>query len=283
MVGISRCLPWKGVIFLLPVALLLFSLEIIEGVEFQFPLWFLENGWQSNFTHNIMAFPESMDYAKNKVAEMKSNSKAQDKEDVYIFEHFYITGKIGMPRRGLYLEMGALDGRDISNTWAFEKVLGWRGVLLEPSPKPYQRLVKNRPDNVLANVAVCGYPRQVHFIEHEGTGGIFEFMSKSFLQFWHRNVKVEELPIIPCVPLQRILDTLHIRHIHVFSLDVEGAEYEVLSTLDFHRIKFDVILVESDWHNNKKNKNVQELLASKGYSYVGGALRSDWFIRTDTP
>ncbi len=55
--------------------------------------------------------------------------------------------------------MGALDGLKISNTWALEHMLGWRGVHIEASPPSYKDLVTNRPDQINVHVAVCDKPR----------------------------------------------------------------------------------------------------------------------------
>ncbi len=55
--------------------------------------------------------------------------------------------------------MGALDGLTVSNTWAFEHALGWRGVHIEASPPSYDKLVVNRPGQLNIHVAVCDKAR----------------------------------------------------------------------------------------------------------------------------
>ena len=41
------------------------------------------------------------------------------------------------------------------------------------------------------------------------------------------------------------------RHIGIFSLDVEGAELEVLKTIDFKKQQLCIIFYEADEHNKK--------------------------------
>ena len=65
------------------------------------------------------------------------------------------------------------------------------------------------------------------------------------------------------LPLSSILGQLGARHINFFSLDVEGGELSVLQTLDFGRVRFDVIVVEADSHEPVKNLNVVDLLAGR--------------------
>ena len=88
---------------------------------------------------------------------------------------------------GTYLEMGGLNGIRFSNTYVFNKVLGWNGVLVELSPKNFAALQKNRP-NEIANVhaGVCGEKKTLHYVEPEkdNVGGIWEFSSPSFRDQW---------------------------------------------------------------------------------------------------
>ncbi len=65
---------------------------------------------------------------------------------------------------GFFLEMGALDGLEISNTKFFEETRGWRGLLIEPNPVEYGKLFANRPDAIGVNVAICAQRQNVHFI-----------------------------------------------------------------------------------------------------------------------
>ena len=72
----------------------------------------------------------------------------------------------------------------------------------------------------------------------------------------------------------------------LFSLDVEGAEYEVLKSINFEVVTFDLIIVEADRSNVEKDTNVRNLLEKNGYSFVNNEGRSDWFKRagwTPTP
>ena len=45
---------------------------------------------------------------------------------------------------GFYIECGANDGVNQSNTWYFEKKLNWSGLLIEPIDSVFKELKKNR-------------------------------------------------------------------------------------------------------------------------------------------
>ena len=56
---------------------------------------------------------------------------------------------------GFYIECGANDGINQSNTWYFEKSLNWRGILIEPNKQIFKELKKNRSSkNIFKNVAL---------------------------------------------------------------------------------------------------------------------------------
>ena len=114
-----------------------------------------------------------------------------------------------------------------------------------------------------------------------------EFMPDSFRKNWYGT---EDMPqsaeVVPCVSLGSILQTFSISHIDFFSLDVEGAELEVLRTLDLSALHFKVIVVEQDGLNTTKDEAVRELLLAHNFElYVNKALRetiagsrNDWFV-----
>ena len=67
-------------------------------------------------------------------------SRSQNHEDLALLEMFF-TGRRG----GTFVEMGALDGLEYSNTFAFEQALDWNGVLIEANPAACAQLFVNRP------------------------------------------------------------------------------------------------------------------------------------------
>ena len=52
-------------------------------------------------------------------------------------------------KNGFFIECGANDGVNQSNTWYFEKKLNWRGILIEPVPNLFKELKKNRNKKIL--------------------------------------------------------------------------------------------------------------------------------------
>ena len=61
---------------------------------------------------------------------------------------------------------------------------------------------------------------------------------------------------------------------------MEGAELQVLSSVDFNRSAFGVLVIEADGRkkNHENDVNIRKLLLSKGYRYLKKHERSDWYV-----
>jgi len=211
----------------------------------------------------------------SRFAEMK---RSQYGEDEALLQYF--KGRCG----GTYVELGALDGDICSNTYAYNKALGWKGVLVELVPASFAKLKVNRQDELaVVHAAVCEQEGQVHFVERESaTSGVWEFAAPSFRSQWWGNLKLSETVLIDCLPLRTILGQVNKDNFFAdfFSLDVEGAELVVLQSIDFRRAAFGIVIVEADEHNEFKNLLVKAFLASKGYIFLKHLVNSDWFVNS---
>jgi len=206
---------------------------------------------------------------------------------------------------GTYVEIGGLDGVTYSNSHVFNRApaLGtWKGVLVELSPINYAKLRTNRPNEIAAiNAAVCKAVRVLHIVQDKGAvSGVWELADPDFRQQWWPNIKDPEgLSTVDCKPLATLLDERTVAEdnavnrdlVHdathdtyffdFFSLDVEGAEWSVLQSVDWDRTIFGYIFVEADGHDKKKESNIISFLISKGYVYLGSMNRSNWFVNKD--
>jgi FkbM family methyltransferase len=198
------------------------------------------------------------------IEDLKPHLKSQQKEDVLLLDWFN-----GLCN-GTYVEMGALDGVRYSNTFVFNKSFGWKGILVEISPTSYKKLAKNRPNELATvNAAVCTDKQEVHWFESAdgAISGIWEYATESYRKKWWRGTKFMDTTPISCCPLQDILDehAPSYSFFDIFSLDVEGSELEVLLSLDFTKVSFGIIIVESSGHDKRKDLAVEALVRSNGY------------------
>ena len=99
-------------------------------------------------------------------------------------------------------------------------------------------------------------------MEAQYIGGILEFMGSTFLtKFFPKLYRAmtpsgnisslnfdayPEVNVVECIPLAHVLSKAHVNHVNYFILDVEGGELEVLKSINWHHVKFDVLCIETD-------------------------------------
>ena len=178
-----------------------------------------------------------------------------------------------------YLEIGALDGKLHSNTHMLEHHFGWSGLLIEGEPNNAKALIANRGKsgrNVIFNEAICPVTSVLNFTKHPGAGtaGVPEAMSPKYLASWGWRFRKGTMQV-PCRPLSALMQLAGIRAIDFFSLDVEGAELQVLQTFDWG-IPVKVFCIEKA-DTAERAAEVHGLLHAHGYVHttaftLGGGL-----------
>lgn len=150
--------------------------------------------------------------------------------------------------KGYYIELGAHDGYTSSNTYFFEKVLNWNGLLIESNPENCRKLKLNnrlRKNSIIICAPVC----MSDYVSIEGNS----YRSKI-------SKLTNNSQLFKCRKLYDIIKEYYIRKIDYFCLDVEGSEFEVLKTFNFS-IPVSYFMIEKGKHI----KNCEELLYKNGY------------------
>jgi len=167
-------------------------------------------------------------------------------------------------KNGFYIECGANDGVDQSNTWHFEKFKNWHGILIEAHPEIFRELKKNRDKrNILVNKFLVSnnYKSQRVNISNN------DLMSK----FSTTN---EGSSLSTPITLTEVLKNSNApKLIDLFSLDVEGYEFEVLEGIDFKNFKFKYFLIETNNFNNLNN-----YLNAKKYKFIDKFSNHDYLF-----
>lgn len=191
---------------------------------------------------------------------------SQSNEDVAL--HNYFCNKTG----GTFVELGALDGVQYSNTKFFEDHRGWRGVLIEGQPDNAALLKMNRKKSITVASGICkeGVGNLTFTGSSGAVGGAVESMSKEFRKSWHGEKSREYQ--VPCRPIGSILRDAGISHVDFFSLDVEGGEFSVLETMDWS-ITVTAWIVELDGHDKEKDRRARNILLKHGYVKAGWDIR----------
>lgn len=193
-----------------------------------------------------------------------SEVQSQDLEDLHILEILLLAAK--HEGQKTFVELGALDGKTFSNTYMLERCFGWHGLLIEGSPQNFEKLKRNRPSptNVLKNLAICppGGPGYVNFSSiGSAVSGDASAMSDSFREKWKTH-QGSQFVRVPCQPLEQVMREAGMPSVAFISLDVEGAEHKVISSVN--PAAFQVIIVELDGHDMKKDYEVHKVISHAG-------------------
>ena len=71
-----------------------------------------------------------------------------------LFQDLFVLFLLENKRGGKYLEFGAANGIELSNSLLLEKEFDWNGVLAEPSPEWQNQLRANRPKSKLLSECI---------------------------------------------------------------------------------------------------------------------------------
>lgn len=198
-------------------------------------------------------------------------SLSQLGQDLAVVE-FY-KGKEG----GYFVEVGASDGIELSNTHLLETKYKWKGVCCEPIPLRFQKLVINRPNSICFNDAIYNKSglSLTFTIAHafDLLSGISEHITthKSTVDTNKSEITVNTLTLTDA------LDKANApRFIEYLSLDTEGSELEILKSFDFSKYTFGLIDVEHNYQEPIRS-DIRSLLLSKGYIYKGANQFDDMY------
>ena len=61
-----------------------------------------------------------------------------------IFQDAFVLYFLELKKNGFFLEIGAGDGLNISNTYVLEKSFNWKGIVCDPLPTWHKSLEKNK-------------------------------------------------------------------------------------------------------------------------------------------
>ena len=137
-------------------------------------------------------------------------------------------------------------------------------MLIEGQPNNYAKLVKNRPNVISFNRAICEEEGTVTFSsDGDLTSGIQNQMADGFIAKF-RNKKYAPGVEVPCGPISSLLHQANVTSIELFSVDVEGSELFVLNTMDWSIPVF-VLVIEMDGFDIEKDKQKHAILLEQGF------------------
>lgn len=162
---------------------------------------------------------------------------SQNAEDKIIQDYF---GDI----KGTFLDVGANDGKTLSNTRALADS-GWCGVLIEPSPKAFYKLKQLYDGDktgcfYLYNFAISDHNGTLKFYDsgthlNKGDVGLLSTSNEEELKRFP-GTQYEEIEV-KCFRWKTALNRFKFKLFDFVSIDAEGADLEILSQIDLSTVK----------------------------------------------
>jgi FkbM family methyltransferase len=197
----------------------------------------------------------------------------------------FVLKHTGHKQQGYFVDIGAADGITASNSFALEKWFKWHGICVDPNPAFLQSLYNCRDSHVST---LCVYSESGKIVPFKFFNNPDSFYGWNFRsgisnyvgivspdvmhEFKEINVftiSLNDLLSLYCAP----------QNIDYISLDIEGAEYDVLKTFDFDRYNVKCFTIE---HANAPFRDrLFDLMRANGYKRADDEQPSneDWYVK----
>lgn len=200
------------------------------------------------------------------------NSKSQSGQDLFgIASNNFREG-------GFFVEVGAANGLDLSNTWLLEEVFNWNGILIEPNIGFLDELNKNRRGQTIVEKAAWSETgRSLEFLEANELSTVLGFEENDSLE---RTI-LRRYSVTTTTLTDVFVENNAPRQIDFLSVDTEGTEIEVLKGIDWGTYSFNAIVIEHNFTESREA--IREFLEDRGYSEVHAdlSMQDSWFTAVD--
>lgn len=224
-------------------------------------------------SHKILSLLKECDQDNiTKIIKYLDFSKSELGQDIFVLN------ELNFKKNGFFIEFGAADGLEMSNSYLLENNFGWNGILAEPSRSKHKALKENRKSNIETK---CVWTKSdVTLTFNEVSLSEFSTIDSysnndEHLQKRKNGIKYE----VKTISLNDLLNKYNAPYfIDYLSIDTEGSEFEILSSLNFEKYKIKIITCE---HNNTNIKDkVFNLLKKNGYNRKFSHLSEydDWYV-----
>jgi len=222
----------------------------------------------------LMALPaEKLAALLTPLSSLILESKSQLRQDLFVLS------ELNFQKGGYFVELGATNGVDFSNTYLLEKRFGWSGIVAEPAKGWHAALRQNRACQIETDCVWRDSTSTLSFHEVDipelstivGYEGSDEHAAerKNGRQYEVKAVSLNDLLAKHRAPAE----------IDYLSIDTEGSEFEILSRLDFDKYRFKVITCDHNY--TPVRQKIFDLLSAHGYvrKYNGFSRWDDWYTR----
>ena len=229
--------------------------------------------------------------SENKKLLYKLINLTKDKSNLIksqLYQDIFALLMVGKNYDKTFLEFGATDGLELSNTYLLENNCGWTGVLCEPSPQWHDILKKNRPNTKIVTECIWNISNKKlrFFVSDVGVLSTLEEFKESDKLSIPGNTKnrIEKgnVVIVNTISLNELIEKeFKGKSPSYISIDTEGSEFEILKGFDFK--KYDPVCFTIEHNFTNLQKDIDEIMKSNNYLRIFKEITAfdAWYVRND--
>ncbi|NCU04926.1 MAG: FkbM family methyltransferase [Chitinophagaceae bacterium] len=184
---------------------------------------------------------------------------------------------------GVFIDIGAHDGITFSNSFFFENEKKYSGFCVEPNPIVFERLNANRVSNKL-NACIGTSVGKAKFLAVSGYGemlsGLLDFYTSEHLErvdlIIKENGGEKKIIEVDVVTFDFLSEKIN-GEVDFCSIDTEGNELSILTTLNFNNISIKCFTIE----NNYNDTRIVKLLEDNGYIKIYNLGCDQVFVKNE--
>lgn len=163
---------------------------------------------------------------------------------------------------GTLLDIGANDGKTLSNTYACV-LNGWKAVLVEPSVTAFNKLFEGHGvlDGIAClNVAISDTDGTAKFYESgthlkKGDTSLLSTLAVGEIDRWKGTDNEFTETEVETITIKTLLKRTKQKKFDLISIDAEGVDYAILSQMDLKALACKMLIVETNGKDNLKYIN----------------------------
>ena len=219
------------------------------------------------------------------LGEFISHFKNMQNSQSQLFQDIFASFIIGDRFEKTFLEFGATNGYDLSNSYLLENNLNWKGVLSEPSPQWHESLKKNRINSTIVTKCIWTKSNEEldFFVSDIGAYSTIDgYINNDYKSMPDNTIarkKSGKFIKVKTISLNDLIrDYFKNKSPSYISIDTEGSEFEILKAFNFEKFRPIVFTIEHNFTDYEKKIN--DLMISNDYVRIFRDITAfdAWFI-----
>lgn len=201
-------------------------------------------------------------------------------------EYGYLSSFARAERDVFFLQIGAHDGKTNDKLYDLIHKYRWKGVLVEPVPYLFDRLVSNYSglrDLAFENKALADSNGRRKFYWLRQTDDALPDWYDQIGSLHHQIIlshkgaipNIESYIVaepVDCITFETLVETHSISRIDLLLIDAEGSDLQILQQIDFCRFCPKLVIYENTHLSTADKQTARELLKGLGYSIYTGDM-----------